>query len=163
MAPNETKPRPHASLALIGWLALCFAVGGLSSIILARAVPTWYAALAKPPLTPPNHLFGPVWTIYTLIAVSAWIVWKTRPSPCRRRGLRLFCIQLALNFLWTWIFFGAHQMLTAFVDLVVLWIAILLTIQTFRKMSTAAAWLLVPYLAWVTFAGYLNFAIWKLN
>jgi tryptophan-rich sensory protein len=97
------------------------------------------------------------------MAVSAWIVWKTRPSPCRLRGLRLFCVQLALNFLWTWIFFDTHQVLTAFADIVALWVAIFLTIMTFRKMSSAAAWMLVPYLAWVTFASYLNLAIWRLN
>jgi translocator protein len=161
---TQPETRPHATAALVGWLALCLAVGGLSSTFPLRAIPTWYAALAKPPLTPPNHVFPVVWTVlYALMAVSAWIVWKTRPSPCRRRGLRLFLVQLALNFLWTWIFFGAHQMLTAFVDLVALWVAILLTIHTFRKMSTTAAWLLAPYLAWVTFAGYLNFALWRLN
>jgi translocator protein len=97
------------------------------------------------------------------MAVAAWIVWKTRPSPCRYRGLRLFLVQLGLNLLWTWIFFSTHQILTAFVDLVALWAAILLTLLTFKKMSTTAAWLLVPCLAWVTFAGYLNIAIWRLN
>ena len=158
------ESRPHATLALIGWLALCFAVGIVASIFAAPAIPTWYAALHKPPLNPPNQAFGPIWTVlYTLMAVSAWIVWKTRPSSCRRRGLHLFCIQLGLNFLWPWIFFGTHQMLTALFDLAALWAAILITILTFRKMSTTAAWLLVPYLAWVTFAGYLNFAIWRLN
>lgn len=162
--PNPVQTRPHARAALIGWLALCFGVAGISSIFVAGSLPNWYERLAKPPLTPPNHLFGPVWTVlYALMAVSAWNVWKTRPSSCRRRGLRLFAVQLALNLLWTWTFFGTHQMLTAFVDLVALWAAILLTILTFRKMSHTAAWLLVPYLAWVTFAGYLNFAIWKLN
>ena len=162
--PSQDESRPHSRTVLIGWLALCFAVGVAGSIFAGRAIPTWYAALVKPPLNPPNHVFGPVWSVlYTLMAISAWIVWKTRPSSCRRRGLRLFLVQLALNFLWTWIFFGAHQMLTAFADLVALWAAILLTLLTFKKMSTTAAWLLVPYLAWVTFAGYLNFAIWRLN
>lgn len=158
------EPRPHATAALIGWLALCFAVGGVSSIFPARAIPTWYAALVKPPFNPPNEVFPVVWTIlYALMAISAWIAWKTRPSGCRRRGLRLFLVQLGLNFLWTWIFFSTHQMLTAFADLVALWIAILLTLLAFKKMSTTAAWLLVPYLVWVTFAGYLNFATWRLN
>ena len=157
-------PRSRPLLALAGWLLLCFAVGGLSSVFPAHSMTTWYAGLVKPPLNPPNQLFGPVWTVlYALMAVAAWIVWKTRPSPCRRRGLRLFCVQLTLNFVWTWIFFGRHQPLTAFADLVPLWIAILLTLLTFRKMSTTAAWLLAPYLAWVTFAGYLNLAIWRLN
>ena len=162
MAAPETRPR--ATMALVGWLALCFAVGVLGSVFSLRAIPNWYAALVKPPLNPPDHAFGPVWVVlYTLMAVSAWIVWKTRPSPCRRRGLLLFLVQLGLNFLWPWIFFGRHQMLTAFMDLVALWAAILLTILTFRKMSHTAAWLLAPYLAWVTFAGYLNIAIWRLN
>lgn len=161
---NAVQTRPHARTALLGWLALCFGVAIVSSFFAAGSIPTWYAALEKPPLNPPNHVFGPVWTVlYALMAVSAWIVWKTRPSSCRTRGLRLFAMQLALNFLWTWIFFGTHQMLTAFIDLVVLWAAILLTILTFRRMSHTAAWLLVPYLAWVMFAGYLNLALWKLN
>ena len=164
MVPNAVQTRPNARTALLGWLAVCFGVAIASSVFAARAIPTWYSALAKPPLNPPNHVYGPVWTaLYALMAISAWIVWKTRPSACRRRGLRLFEIQLALNFLWTWIFFGAHQLLTAFVNIVSLWAAILLTILTFRRMSHTAAWLLVPYLAWITFAGYINFAIWKLN
>ena len=164
MTPNAVQTRHNGRLALLGWLALCFGVGAVSSIFAARSIPTWYAALEKPPLNPPNQIFGPVWTLlYALMAVAAWIVWKTRSSPCRTRGLRLFLIQLALNFLWTWIFFGTHQMLTAFVDLIALWTAILLTILAFRRMSHTAAWLLVPYLVWVTFAGYLNLAIWKLN
>ena len=161
---TASEPRPHTRLALIGWLALCFAAGIVGFIFAARAIPTWYAGLVKPPFNPPNQVFGPVWTIlYTLMAVAAWIVWKTRPSACRRRGLRLFCVQLGLNVLWSWIFFDRHQIGTSFADIVVLWAGILLTILTFKKMSTTAAWLLVPYLAWVTFAGYLNFALWRLN
>ena len=164
MIANQVETRPHARTALIGWLALCFAVAGLATIFPMRAIPGWYAGLVKPPLNPPNQVFGPVWTVlYALMAVSAWTVWKTRPSACRRRGLRLFLVQLGLNFLWTWIFFSTHQILTAFADIVVLWVAILLTILTFRKMSHTAAWLLVPYLAWVTFAAYLNFEFWRLN
>jgi tryptophan-rich sensory protein len=161
---TQQESRPRSGLALAGWLLLCFAVAAVSSIFGSRSLSNWYAGLIKPPFNPPNHVFGPVWTIlYVLMAVSVWIVWKTRPSPCRRRGLRLFCVQLALNFLWPWIFFSRHQIFTAFLDIVVLWIAILLTILTFRKMSTTAAWMLVPYLAWVTFASYLNLAIWRLN
>jgi len=161
---TASEPRPRAAMVLVGWLALCLAVGGAASIFPLRAIPTWYAGLVKPPLNPPNQVFGPVWTVlYILMAVAAWIVWKTRPSACRTRGLRLFLVQLGLNFLWTWIFFGTHQIMTAFIDLLALWAAILLTLLTFKKMSTTAAWLLVPYLAWVTFAGYLNITIWHLN
>ncbi|HEX3469667.1 MAG TPA: TspO/MBR family protein [Silvibacterium sp.] len=161
---TQPESRPNSTLALVGWLVLCFAVAAVSSIFVTGGIPTWYTGLVKPPLTPPNQAFGPVWTVlYALMAIAAWIVWKTRPSTCRRRGLRLFCVQLALNLLWTWIFFARHQIGTALANIVVLWVAILLTILTFKKMSTTAAWLLVPYLAWVTFSGYLNFAIWRLN
>src|ERR1700756_849033 len=97
---NAIQTRPNARTAFFGWLALCFGVAGVSSIFAAHSIPTWYAGLEKPPLNPPDQAFGPVWTVlYALMAVSAWTVWKTRPSSCRRRGLRLFCVQLALNLL----------------------------------------------------------------
>lgn len=157
-------PRPRASLALIGFLILCFAVAVVSSIFSAHNIPIWYAGLIKPPLNPPNWVFAPVWTtLYALMAIAAWLVWKTRPSGCRRHGLRLFYVQLAMNLLWSWIFFSRHQIGTALVDIIVLWVAIFLTILNFRKVSRAAACLLVPYLAWVTFASYLNLALWRLN
>lgn len=157
-------PRPHAEWALGGWLAVCFAVAGFSSIFSAPNIPTWYAGLAKPALNPPNWIFAPVWTtLYALMAVAAWLVWKTRPSPCRRTGLRLFGVQLWFNLLWSWIFFSRHQIGTALVDIVVLWVAIVLTIWQFKKMSATAVWLMVPYLAWVTFATYLNLGLWRLN
>jgi tryptophan-rich sensory protein len=163
--PELVRPvRPRAALALIGWLALCFAVAGISSVFSYHAIPTWYAALVKPPLNPPNAVFPIVWTIlYALMAVAAWLVWKTRPSRCRPRGLGMFCAQLWFNFLWSWIFFSQHAIGMALIDISILWIAITLTIRSFRKMSTTAAWLMVPYLAWVTFATYLNFGLWRLN
>ena len=143
---------------------MCFAVGGISSIFNTHNIPTWYAGLVKPALNPPNWVFAPVWILlYALMAVSAWLVWKTRSSGCRRRGLLFFVLQLWFNFLWSWIFFDQHRIGIAFADIVVLWIAILLTIWTFRKMSTTAAGLLIPCIAWVTFAACLNFAIWRLN
>ena len=84
---TQPEPRPHAAIALVAWLLLCFAVGVDLFDFHSSSLPTWYAALVKPPLNPPNWLFGPVWTLlYTLMAIAAWIVWKTRPSPCRRRG-----------------------------------------------------------------------------
>lgn len=163
---SETvKPRrANAALVLIGWIALCFAVGAVSSLFSAPEIPTWYAGLAKPLLTPPNAVFAPVWIVlYALMAVAAWLVWRTRPSSCRRNGLRLFWVQLWFNLLWSWIFFSRHQIGTALIDLVVLWIAIALTISNFRKVSHTAAWLMVPYLVWVAFAIYLNFGFWRLN
>jgi translocator protein len=156
--------RPHGVWALVGWLALCLAVAGTSSIFSAHNIHTWYAGLIKPPLNPPNWVFAPVWTtLYALMGIAAWLVWKTRPSGCRRRGLQLFLVQLWFNFLWSWIFFSRHQIGMALVDILVLWAAILLTILNFRKVSALAAWLMVPYIAWVTFAAYLNLAFWRLN
>ena len=160
----EPFVRPRAVLALVGWLVLCLAVGGVSSTFNVHAIPTWYKTLVKPPLNPPNWVFPVVWsTLYVLMAVAVWLIWKTRPSACRISGMRLFLAQLLFNFLWSWIFFGQHQIAAAVADIVLLWIAILLSILTFKKMSHTAAWLMVPYLAWVTFAAYLNIAIWRLN
>lgn len=151
-------------MALVGWLVLCFAAGGIGSLFEVGNLSTWYAALNKPPLNPPNAVFPVVWTVlYALMAVSAWLVWRTRPSRCRPRGLGIFLAQLWFNFLWSWIFFGLHRPGMALVDIAALWVAILLTMRSFRKMSVTAAWLLAPYLAWVTFAAYLNFGIWRLN
>jgi translocator protein len=144
-------PRPHSIWALIGWLLLCFAVAGVASL---------YSVQNSPP--PYNWVLPLVWAaLYALMAVAAWMVWKTRPSPCRRTGLLLFLVQLWFGVLWSWIFYSRHQLGVAFVDLLVLWIAIFLTILNFRKVSTTAPWLLVPYLVWVAFMGYLNLVFWR--
>ena len=170
--PPETiqTPRRSSALVLAGWLLLCFATGAVAylfsgnNLASGHNISAWYAGLAKPRLTPPNEMFAPVWVVlYALMAVAAWLVWKTRPSSCRRNGLRLFCVQLWFNLLWAWIFFDRHQIGIALLDLIVLWIAIALTVRSFRIVSHTAAWLMVPYLAWVTFAMYLNFGIWRLN
>jgi tryptophan-rich sensory protein len=162
--PQLPGTRRGAPLALLGWLILCFGIAEVTSIFSAHGA-TWYAGLVKPPLNPPDGLFALFWSalLSGLMAIAAWLVWRTRPSRCRTRGIRLFLVQLWFNLLWSWIFFGRHQIATAFFDLVVLWVAILLTILNFRKVSTAAAWMLTPYLAWVAFAAYLNFALWRLN
>lgn len=157
-------PRPSAALALIGWLILCFVVAAIAYGFGARSIPAWYAGLVKPALNPPSWVFAPVWIVlYVLMAVAVWLVWKTRPSVCRRTGLRLFLVQLWFNLLWAWIFFSRHQIGSALADVVALWAAIILAIWNFRKVSTTAAWLMVPYLAWVTFAIYLNVEFWRLN
>jgi benzodiazapine receptor len=157
------SPRPVAALALLGWLALCFAVTAVSFTIASHGDHGWYAGLIKPPLNPPEWLSAPVSVVLTaLMAIAAWLVWRTRPSVCRVKGLRLFGVMLWFNLLWSWIFFSRHQIGTALVDLVVLLVAVLLTIVNFRKVSRMAAWLLVPYLAWVAFAIYLNLAFWRL-
>jgi tryptophan-rich sensory protein len=154
--------------ALIGWIALAAsagAVGGIASLD-ARA---FYAALAKPGWAPPGWLFGPVWsTLYVLMGVAAWLVWRARPaSPAdaalRRRGLALFVGQLALNALWTWIFFAWRKGALAFGEIALLWLAVLVTMWCFGRVRAVAAWLLVPYLAWVSFAAALTWAVWQRN
>ena len=121
----------------------------------------WYEALNKPAWNPPAWIFGPAWTtLYTLMAVAAWLVWK---HDGWRRPLLLYLGQLALNAAWTPIFFGAHAMGWALVEIVVLWAAILLTMRSFHQVHRTAGWLFAPYLAWVTFATILNFTLWRLN
>ncbi|MCU0784896.1 MAG: tryptophan-rich sensory protein [Verrucomicrobia bacterium] len=124
----------------------------------------WYATLKKPSWNPPGWIFGPVWTaLYTMMAVAAWLVWKRGGFVAQRRPLLIFLAQLALNALWTPLFFGLHRPGLAFAEIVLLWLAIAATIPTFWRVSSLAAWLLVPYLAWVSFAAVLNFTLWRLK
>lgn len=121
----------------------------------------WYAALHKPAWNPPAWVFGPAWTLlYTLMAVAAWLVWKRIGW---KRPLLIYFVQLALNAAWTPIFFGARELGWALVDIIALWIAILLTMRDFHRVSRPAGWLFAPYLGWVTFAAILNFTLWRLN
>ena len=146
---------------LIGWIALCWAVASFGAVFKPGA---WYAELTKPSWNPPNWVFAPVWsTLYTLMAISAWRVWREGGFEARLLPLALFISQLAVNGLWSWLFFGLHQPLLGFIDLAALWILLLGTIVTFWGACRLAAWLLVPYLAWITFAACLNFALWRLN
>ena len=151
------------------------AAGWLGSLFTMDAIPGWYAGLAKPALNPPSWVFGPVWTaLYLMMGIAACIVWskrsggqnskRTRGSGDNvRRGMRLFWVQLAANAVWSPLFFGLQNPGAALVDIVALWILILLTMIAFFNVSRTAGWLLVPYLAWVTFATYLNSTIWLLN
>lgn len=151
-------------LSLTVSLALCFTAGGLGSLATSAKIPTWYATLAKPSWNPPNWIFGPVWsTLYALMGVAAWLVWRQREQARARAALGLFGIQLVLNTLWSFVFFGAEAPGPALAEIVVLWLAIAATMWTFRRISAAAAWMLAPYLVWVSFASCLNFAIWRLN
>lgn len=148
-------------LALIGWLLLCFAAASFGGL---AGSGEWYDALNKPSWNPPPWIFGPVWTaLYSMMAVAAWLVWRQGGWTRQRRPLFFFLAQLALNALWTPLFFGLHRPGLAFVDIVLLWLAIAATIREFRPVSCAAGWLLVPYLTWVGFAAVLNFTIWRMN
>ena len=148
-------------LGLAGWLLLCFAAASLGAVFMPGE---GYAALKKPSWNPPGWIFGPVWTaLYTMMALSAWLVWQRGGFAAQRRPLGFFLAQLALNALWTPLFFGLHQPGIAFAEIVLLWVAIAGTLVAFRPVSGVAALLLAPYLAWVSFAAVLNFVLWRLN
>lgn len=155
------RTAPNNLAALFVSLLLSFAAAALGGIATASSVSSWYAGLAKPHWTPPDWLFGPVWTLlYTMMAVSAYLVW------CRAgwgRPLQVYLLQLALNAAWSFAFFGLRSPLAGVVVIAGLAAAIAGTIRLFAPVSRAAAWLLVPYLAWVLFAGCLNAAIWLRN
>jgi len=144
-------------------LLITLAVGGVAGFATASAIGTWYAALNKPLFNPPNWLFAPVWTLlYILMGIALYLVWRL-PAQVRKKALVLFFAQLALNFVWSFIFFAFHQIGVAFVEIVLLWLVILITINQFAKLQKAAALLFVPYILWVSFAAVLNGSIWFLN
>lgn len=150
-------------LALAGFILACLAVGWLGSIPTTAAIPTWYAGLEKPPFNPPNAVFGPVWTIlYVLMAFAGWRIWRAS-GEAAGPALVPFAVQLGLNLLWSFAFFGARSPLFGLVVIAALWLAILWTILVFRRIDRWAALLLLPYLAWVSFAALLNASIWWLN
>jgi tryptophan-rich sensory protein len=147
-----------AWLPLLGFFGACFATA------LAGAIFTpgeWYTRLRKPWWRPPNWLFGPAWAvIFCCIAVAGWLVWRQVGFGL---ALGIYAVQLVLNFAWSWLFFGRRRPDLAFWDLVALWVSIAACIVVFAPISTAAAWLFAPYLAWVAFAGYLNLVMWRMN
>jgi translocator protein len=148
-------------LVLAGWLLLCFSAPSLGAFF---GPGEWYASLAKPEWNPPGWVFGPVWSaLYAMMAVAAWLVWRRGGFAAQRRPLGAFLAQLALNALWTPLFFGLHWPGVAFAEILLLWFAIAWTLAEFWRVHRAAAWLLVPYLAWVSFAAVLNGALWRLN
>lgn len=147
---------------LCGFILLCLAVGGIAGAFTAEAVTTWYPTLTKPPFNPPNWIFAPVWTaLYIMMAVAAWRVWRNGTQL--KGALGLFYAQLALNFLWSFLFFGAHALGLALAEIALLWLAIGATTITFWKIDRTAGLLFVPYWAWVSFAMILNASIWWLN
>lgn len=146
-------------------VVVCELVGVAATPFTITAIPTWYSTLAKPTLSPPNWIFGPVWTtLYALMGISLFLMWEKGISKRKvKNALLFFYLQLALNFSWSLLFFGLRAPLFGLIDIVILFIAIVVTIKMFHKISTRAAYLLVPYLLWVGFATYLNYSIWILN
>jgi translocator protein len=141
-------------------------VGGISGYFTSSGVEGWYATANKPWFNPPNWIFAPVWTVlYVMMGIALYLVWRTETisSSVKQTAVILFVIQLTLNFFWSLIFFKMQQPGWAFAEIIVMWLAILFTILWFGKISSTAAWLLVPYICWVSFASVLNYAIWELN
>jgi tryptophan-rich sensory protein len=152
-------------IKLIVSIVACQCAGLIGSVFTTPSIPTWYAALEKPFFTPPNWLFAPAWiTLYLLMAVAAFLIWRRGLGEegvnC---ALTVFLVQLVLNALWSMVFFGLQSPLYGMVVIIALWIAILLTIIKFFKLSVAAGSLMLPYILWVSFASALNIAIWVLN
>lgn len=152
-------------MKLVISLAVCLCAGFIGSIFTAGAIPTWYAALNKPSFNPPNWLFAPVWTIlYILMGIAAFLVWRRGLSANGVKiALIFFALQLILNVAWSVIFFNYHSPFYAYLEIIALWLSIVLTIVFFYQVSRPAAWLLLPYILWVSFASLLNFTIWRLN
>ena len=154
----------RAMASLIGFILLGLAVGAAGGAITSTSVDTWYAALEKPSFNPPNWVFAPVWTtLYVLMAIAAWRVWRLRDTPPARPALGLWAVQLALNLCWSFVFFGARMVGGALAEIGVLFVAILATGALFWRVDRMAGALMVPYAAWVAFAMVLNAAIWRLN
>jgi tryptophan-rich sensory protein len=162
---DRATPSPWVSVAaLVGFVLVAQLAGLIGLPFTDRAIGGWYDGLDKPAFNPPGWVFGPVWTtLYLLIGVAAWRIWRRAEAADRECALSWWGIQLVLNAAWTPLFFGARAPWVALVEIVVLWVAIVVTTAQFRRIDTVAALLMVPYLAWVSFATVLNASIAWLN
>ena len=150
-------------IGLVGWLLLSFAAAAIGALASVQAA-DFYRQLAQPSWAPPASVFGPVWSVlYVLMGVAAWLAWRDGGWHRQRGVLVLFVLQLAVNALWSWLFFGWHRGALAFADIVLLWLLIVATVIGFLRVRPLAGALLLPYLGWVSFATALNFAVWQLN
>jgi benzodiazapine receptor len=150
---------------LVVSIVVCQVAGGIGAVFTTPAIPTWYAGLNKPAFNPPNTVFFPVWTtLYTLMGIAVFLVWRKGLSERPVRvAVGIFAIQLVLNTAWSIIFFGLQSLFVALIAIAFLWIAIVVNIVTFWRISKAAGALLIPYILWVSFASLLNYSIWMLN
>lgn len=160
MIPRASKKQ---LTGLLGWLIVSFVAAAIGAAASVQAG-SFYARLVRPDWSPPAYVFGPVWTfLYALMGIAAWLVWRERGFRSARYALALFLLQLAVNALWSWLFFGWHLGALAFADIVLLWLLIVATLVSFWRIKPLAALLLVPYLLWVSFASALNYSVWQLN
>jgi tryptophan-rich sensory protein len=160
--PKASKGHSTSSVvSLFAWLVLCLSASATAVFVSTGG---WFAELRKPLWNPPSWVFGPVWTLlYIMMAVAAWLVWRKGGWKSQRLALGAFLLQWLLNALWTPFFFGMHQLGLAFGEIILLWVVLAGTTITFWQVKKSAGWLLLPYLAWVSFAMALNFSIWRLN
>lgn len=162
-AASPRHSRLSQGLGLAGWLAVTF-VAAAAGAVASLDAPVFYGQLDKPGWAPPAWVFGPVWSVlYTLIGMAAWLVWRERPSRRVGGALALYVAQLVANALWSWLFFGWHQGALAFAEVLLLWLMIAATGAAFWRLHRGAALLLLPYLAWVSFASALTWAVWQRN
>jgi len=148
-------------LKLMFSLLICQVAGGIGSIFTMPAISTWYATLQKPAFNPPNWIFGPVWTLlFLLMGIALYLVWQ---KPNNKKALIIFSVQLILNIAWSFAFFYLQNPLAGLIEIFILWIFILLTIVYFFKISKVAAYILIPYILWVSFAAVLNYFLYILN
>lgn len=155
--------KPKQLLALLAWLATSFVASGIGAVASIRAA-SFYDQLVQPSWAPPSSVFGPVWTIlFALMGVAAWLVWRAGGFRANRSALTLFLVQLAVNALWSWLFFAWQLGALAFADIALLWLLIIATVVSFWRVRPLAGALLIPYLLWISFATALNFSVWQLN
>jgi len=150
-------------IGLIAWVSVCFIAAAIGSAASIQAG-SFYTQLAHPEWAPSPDVFGPVWTaLYALMGVAAWLVWRVGGFRAARTALTLFLVQLAVNALWSWLFFSWHLGALAFANIILLWVLIVATLVAFWRIRPLAGALLIPYLLWVSFASALNFSMWQLN
>ncbi len=150
---------------LIIAIVICETTGIISGLISQVGMDRWFMTIDKPSWNPPAYLFGPVWTsLYLLMGISLWLIWDSNVLPkIKTKAIAIFSLQLFLNFCWSIIFFRFHSPVLALIDIILMVITIVITIILFNPISRVASWLLIPYLFWVCFATFLNYAIWSLN
>lgn len=151
-------------LKLTASLLLPLCIGGAAGIFTTDAIPGWYATLNQPSFSPPNWVFGPVWTtLYILMGISLFMIWNLEASKLRNQAILIFMAQLLLNFCWSFFFFYFKMIGVALIDIIVLWVMIVIMLIRFHKIKPVAAYINIPYLLWVTFASALNIAYFYLN
>jgi benzodiazapine receptor len=151
-------------LKLLLAFLICYSAAGIGGYATANSIEGWYSTINKPSFNPPNWIFGPVWSLlYTFMAITLWKIWSLPSSELQRTALFWFALQLALNTLWSFLFFYFESPLFALIEILILWVAILFTIIKFYQLVPWTGILLVPYILWVSFATFLNASIWWLN